>query len=941
MNQSSKDRKPYVIACAVLALDIKAAAEKLGTDIGTRYLEGGLHDRPHLLREKLQAAIDEISASGRWGRIMIGYGVCGRGTVGIQSRNIPLSIPKVHDCMALFLGGDREYQRQFKKYPGTYYISAGWYEEKTEPFSQQKKTVFLGDHKLSYEELVDKYGAIAARETYRFLSTWKQNYQRAAFIETGAKRSPKYENHAREMARAYGWRYEKIPGDHALIEKLLSARATTDEILVVPPNHVIQFDSLEATLSAKPVWADPKAPQPDTETIVLDDEQRPAESTAYVKIGLGIDAGGTYTDTVLYDFEQGRTICKSKALTTKWDFTVGIHEALAKLDPPTLRQVEMVSLSTTLATNAIVEGEGQKVGLIIMPPYGRFDTADIAYEPKVAIAGQLEISGAEIAPVDEAQVKQIVRRMVKKDGVQAFAVSGYGGSVNPVHEIEAKRIIEQETGCDVCCGHELSAMLDFRIRANTAVLNAGIIPLLERFLEDVQRVLDRRRISAAVMVVKGDGTLMQSDYARQHPVETILSGPAASIAGARYLTDTQNATVIDVGGTTSDIGKLRDGNVRICGEGAEVGHWRTHVQAIDMRTVGLGGDSEVGIDKQRLFVGPRRIAPVSWLAARWKAADREAEFSWLEDRLDDFAADTRRAEMLWATGRTPTFEPNAHERDVLKALEVGPASLLHLVDLSGCGHIQLLRTERLEAEHIVQRCGLTPTDVLHVVGRLDLWDADAANRYTDLIARIRGNSKETLAREVMDLVTEKLIFELVRRQLEHANGNDDLEHSPTAKGIVDVLLAGGNRHLNVILELSEPVIGLGAAAPLFLGEAATHLHARLEIPDYADVANAVGAITSMVSVSQTGSVVPSPDGTYRLAGIAGGARFDSFDDAYRALLRELERAVVADAEAAGTDERTVAVDVHDRMSTTADGTEVFLERQVVTSITGAPRTARV
>ena len=172
-------------------IDIKAVAEKLGTDIGVRYLEGGLHDRPHLLREKLQAAIDDISASGRCERIMIGYGVCGRGTVGIQARDIPLSIPKVHDCMALFLGGDREYQREFKKYPGTYYISAGWYEEKTEPFSQQKKTVFLGDQKLSYDELVDKYGENAAKETYRFLSTWKQNYQRAAFIETGVKRSPR------------------------------------------------------------------------------------------------------------------------------------------------------------------------------------------------------------------------------------------------------------------------------------------------------------------------------------------------------------------------------------------------------------------------------------------------------------------------------------------------------------------------------------------------------------------------------------------------------------------------------------------------------------------------------------------------------------------------------------------------------------------------------
>ncbi len=85
-----RNKNPYVIACAVLALDIKYAAEELGTDVGTKFLEGGLHDRPDLLHEKLQAAIDEISASDRCDRIIIGYGVCGRGTVGIQSRDIPV-----------------------------------------------------------------------------------------------------------------------------------------------------------------------------------------------------------------------------------------------------------------------------------------------------------------------------------------------------------------------------------------------------------------------------------------------------------------------------------------------------------------------------------------------------------------------------------------------------------------------------------------------------------------------------------------------------------------------------------------------------------------------------------------------------------------------------------------------------------------------------------
>ncbi|MBW2677667.1 MAG: DUF1638 domain-containing protein, partial [Deltaproteobacteria bacterium] len=164
-----KKKKTYVIACAVLALDLKRIAGELGLDIGTRFLPAGLHENPDLLRKKLQAAVDEVSHRDDCERIIVGYGVCGRGTVGIRAGSVPLAIPKVHDCIALFLGGDDAYKRQFKKYPGTYYISAGWYEEKTEPISQQKKSVYYGDRRLHYDELVETYGQDAADETFRFL----------------------------------------------------------------------------------------------------------------------------------------------------------------------------------------------------------------------------------------------------------------------------------------------------------------------------------------------------------------------------------------------------------------------------------------------------------------------------------------------------------------------------------------------------------------------------------------------------------------------------------------------------------------------------------------------------------------------------------------------------------------------------------------------------
>ncbi|MCG8567690.1 MAG: DUF1638 domain-containing protein, partial [Desulfobacterales bacterium] len=563
-------KKTYVVACAVLALDMKQAAQDLGLNLEYKFLEAGLHENPRKLNTKLQKAIDDISLKKDAERIIIGYGVCGKGTVGVQSRGIPLVIPKVHDCISLFLGGDAAYKTQFKKFPGTYYLSAGWCEEKSTPISQRRMQAFFGAERLEYEELVKNHGEKAADTTFEFLNSWQKNYQRAAFIETRAKNSARHEKYARDMAKEYDWEFDKIQGDAALIHQMMTLHASTPEVLVVPPDHVIYFDAITSTLSAYPVWEKgpklPDAPDSPEET----GEELPE---SMVKTGLGIDAGGTYTDAVIYDLKTNATLAKAKSLTTKWDFTVGIGKALAKLDQDKLKEVEMVALSTTLATNAIVENEGQKVGMIIMPPYGM--DQNIPYEPKAHIKGQLEITGREREAVDADQVKSVADRMVAQ-GVTAFAVSGYAGSINPDQELEVKTILREHTGFFVSCGHELSDSLNFQTRAVTAMLNARIIPRLTGLLTDLEKVMEERKIQAPIVVVKGDGTLMSGKMAKERPVETILSGPAASVAGARHLTGKRDALVIDMGGTTSDTAALAEGLVSLNDQGSNVGGHRTH-----------------------------------------------------------------------------------------------------------------------------------------------------------------------------------------------------------------------------------------------------------------------------------------------------------------------------------------------------------------------------
>jgi len=564
---SSKKSRVHIIACGVLATDLQRVAEAADAELTTDYLPGGLHARPHELRVRLQEAIDQASAHEQLDRIVIGYGLCGRGTVGIHARAVPLVIPKVQDCIALFLGSDAAYRREFARYPGTYYFSAGWVVEKVQPKSQEgsgeprRREDLIRDR----DYLVEKYGEEHADAILEFMNSWQRNYQRAAFIDTGAPGREKFARHAQVMAEELGWLYEQLPGSTALLETALAAEQSSGEVLVVPPYYVTTYDAVSGGLKAVPAWQDGAArPEPSAPSAPA-----PEHAPRRIRLGLGIDAGGTYTDAVVYDFQSDAVLAKAKAPTTRWDFTVGIRQALEQIEGIEADAIGLVAVSTTLATNAIVEGQGQKVGLVLMPPYGLFSEADIPHRPVAVIRGRLEIDGTEQEPVDPEEVRRVARSMVEQ-GVGAFAVSGFAGTVNPEHELAVQALLREATGRSVTCGHQLSEMLNFRTRATTAVLNARIIPRLERFLAEAERALRERGIAAPMMVAKGDGSLMNAATARERPVETIMSGPAASVAGARYLTGREAALVVDIGGTTTDTAALGQPH-RVRRPGAEPG----------------------------------------------------------------------------------------------------------------------------------------------------------------------------------------------------------------------------------------------------------------------------------------------------------------------------------------------------------------------------------
>ena len=434
---------------------------------------------------------------------------------------------------------------------------------------------------------------------------------------------------------------------------------------------------------------------------------------------LGIDTGGTYTDAVLWSEATG-VVAKAKSLTTRHDLAEGIAGAVdAVLGTASVpaSSIKLVSMSTTLATNALVEGQGGRVALIMIG-FGEQDLdraglrSALGTDPVLFVPGGHDVHGNASA-LDLDVLDAALPALAPT--VSGFAVCAYFAVRNPAHELAAADRLRERTGLPVTSSHELSAKLGGPRRALTTLLNARLISMIDRLVAATEGFLSDRGIAAPLMVVRGDGALVSAAFARRRPIETILSGPAASLVGARHMTGLDDAMVSDIGGTTTDVAVLDRGRPRLDPEGATVGGYRTMVEAVAMRTFGLGGDSEIGLDdgglRPHLVLGPRRLVPLS-LAAHTHG---EAVIAELErqlrapnpGRLDGrFAMRTGVPERLAAGLSGP--------EDKLFALITSvPQPLDRLLSSTA----QLATLNRLVGRGLVHVAGFTPSDAAHVLGR--------------------------------------------------------------------------------------------------------------------------------------------------------------------------------------------------------------------------------
>ena len=661
---------------------------------------------------------------------------------------------------------------------------------------------------------------------------------------------------------------------------------------------------------------------------------------------LGVDTGGTYTDAVIVDEAATKVIGSAKSLTTRGDLALGIGRAVdAALAQAGVAagEVALVSLSTTLATNALVEGQGGRVALVFIG----FSDADLERgglvealkgDPVIRLAGGHNHAGIEAAKLDLAALEAQVAGLA--DQVMGFAVASSFATRNPAHEVAAREVIRRVTGRPVTCSHELSANLNGPKRALTAVLNARLIGMIDRLVAACERHLSAVGIAAPLMVVRGDGALISAAMVRERPIETILSGPAASIVGARWLTGEKDALVSDIGGTTTDVALLRDGLPEIDPQGARVGGFRTMVEAVAMRTTGLGGDSEVHLITEGLEgglrLGPRRLVPVSLLAVEHGAMVHAALDRWLSsEAVGEF--DGRFA--IPMGGNAGGLAPR--EKAVLERL-VAPVPVAGVLT----SRLEVAALERLVARGLVMISGVTPSDASHVLGRLAAWDGVAAEKAVRLLARRRNGRGERFATDekvfaqaIIDQLTEQTVDCL----LEAAFGEDPAfaGEVPEALARHRLMTAGLAQHRGVVeisARLGVPVIGLGASAPSYYGAVGERLGCRMVLPEHAGVANAIGAVVGQVSQRVSGLVSSPAEGRF-VAHLAEGLK--AFGDR-EAALAAMEAALVAEAEArarsAGAEEVQLRV-TRDVREAEVEGRSMFIEATVTVTASGRPRVA--
>lgn len=626
---------------------------------------------------------------------------------------------------------------------------------------------------------------------------------------------------------------------------------------------------------------------------------------------IGIDTGGTFTDGVIVDLETKKVLAAVKSPTTHKDLMIGIRESIMKLSDYDLKSASYIAISTTLATNAIVENRGCRVGLLLL---GHEPDVELPKCELEIVKGKHNIRGEETEPLDTEEVMRAIENMRGK--VDSVAVSGICSVRNPEHEVAVKKMVMDILGVPVVAAHELASALGINERTVTCVLNARLVYVIDNLLTAVKKVLKEVGLDIPIMVVKGDGSLMNESITREKPIETILSGPAASIIGATYLNGATDGLVLDMGGTTTDIAILKKGLPRLDKDGAKVGGWKTRVAAVEVTTAGLGGDSRIHYDEfGTLRVGPRRSWPVSIIAKNFPHYADEVYVAG-HSRVGMFKNEPFEGYFL-LRHPSPFMELTDVQKQVLEAVADGPHTLYTISKKTGVP-IEFLHVETLIDHAILGTIGFTPTDILVYEGDYSAGHQDTAGIAARVMSRKFNNEIPAFIKAAREAINDRMCRVILDSALTYEKINIDPFNSTDIFEYFfkKAIKQGEHSIFQNIFRLDIPIIGIGAPTKFWLPPASEVFHTESVFPDYNYAANAVGAAVGKVmsimhivveNLQADGAVIFAPWGRTKINPI-GDSVADTMEHAVKEAEFQGRRAIAQEMKKQGITDYEILVD---------------------------------
>ena len=572
---------------------------------------------------------------------------------------------------------------------------------------------------------------------------------------------------------------------------------------------------------------------------------------------LGFDAGGTFTDSVVFNSVSKKIISEGKSLTTNTDLSKGIKDSieisLNKISFDDQKNIKLVVLSSTLATNSVVNSTGCRVGLIlvgfdqsILKNKILFDSCNNGQI--ILISGGHDAEGNEKENLSFSRLKDFL----KDSKIESIAIASQFSTRNPEHENKIRDYLRKNSSLPITCSHELSYELNGPKRAVTCVLNASLTHIIDNLINDIEKILIEKKIYSKLMVVKGDGSLINTATARFRPIDTTMSGPAASSIGAVWLTEKKNAFIVDIGGTTTDISMIKSGYPTVSKKGAKIGKWDTMVEALSISTIGLGGDSQVSFgikQNESLSLGPKRHVPLCI-----KAQEHPIIIEYLKKQSNFPIYNLSDGLFVWKKKikKSPDWLSKIEKTTLERLFDNKPLPLSDIApNQSSLGSI-----DRLINYNLVEVSGFTPTDAAHVLGLYDKFSKEASllgamiiSKQKNSTGKFISSSKEELSEMVLKSLFQQSSVAIFDFALDEQFNDQEKKAFLENKVFKETIFSDNSDLVKISFKTKIPIISIGASAGSYYPNIAKLMKTKNITPTNFNVAGAVGAAVG--SIKQT------------------------------------------------------------------------------------------